>query len=155
MTALNRPSEAAFHFRRAIELAPESDCARDSRNSLHQLADSEAIQLVDFEVTRFDGSHLPLDFDDDDEESVKSNAVGVSHDLLLNKGNLKLLRTGIDWTHSDTRGSDFRSHGVSLFGETVLTLPYDVELSLQGGWGHRDYADYEFSPDRDEDVWRA
>lgn len=84
-----------------------------------------------------------------------TNVIGLSHDHFLHQGPWKLIRGGVDYTNADTRGSDFRFNGVNLFAETVFDLSYGVELTLTGGWGYRDYFDFEFEPSRNENIWRA
>jgi hypothetical protein len=84
-----------------------------------------------------------------------TNMLGFSHVYLLDYGCFKQFRAGVDWTAADPRGSDFRFRGVGLFAEGVLTVALGTELRLQGGWGYRDYPDFEFTPSRNEIVWRA
>lgn len=84
-----------------------------------------------------------------------TNAIGASHDYLLNCGPLQLLRFGTDFTLADTDGTDYRFHGLSLYSEAVLAITQDTELTIQGGWGYRNYPDFEFTPSRNENVWRA
>ena len=59
-----------------------------------------------------------------------TNTVGFSHDYVLNYRCFKLFRAGVDWTAADTRGSDFRFQGVSLFAEGILTVATGTELSF-------------------------
>lgn len=84
-----------------------------------------------------------------------TNVVGLSHDHLVDARFLKMVRGGVDYTHAETRGSDFRFDGVHLFAELLFALAWQTELKLHGGWGYRKYPDFEFSPPRDENVWRA
>ena len=84
-----------------------------------------------------------------------TNAVGASHDYLLNCGSLQRLRVGTDFTLADARGTDYRFHGLSLYSEIVLAITKDTELTIQGGWGYRNYPDFEFTPSRNENIWRA
>ena len=79
-------------------------------------------------------------------------AAGASHTFF--PGALPL-RGGVDVEHADTDGSDFRYYGVSLYGETVITFDETLWLILQGGWGYRDYPDFELDPSRNEHIWRA
>jgi hypothetical protein len=55
--------------------------------------------------------------------------------------------------HALTGHSGF--HGLSLYSEAVLAITQDTELTIQGGWGYRNYPDFEFTPSRNENVWRA
>jgi hypothetical protein len=52
-------------------------------------------------------------------------------------------------------GSDYAFNGVSLYTEAVLAPAPAWELTLEGGWGYRDYPDYQFTPSRNESIWRA
>ena len=79
-------------------------------------------------------------------------AAGASHTFF--PGPLPF-RAGVDVEHADTDGSDFRYYGVSLYGETVIALDETLWLILQGGWGYRDYPDFELNPSRNEHIWRA
>jgi hypothetical protein len=75
--------------------------------------------------------------------------------LPLDWGPLVQLRGGADVELVDTVGSDFTFNGVSLYAEALLLLAPGWDLSLQGGWGYRDYPDYQFTPSRNESIWRA
>ncbi len=84
-----------------------------------------------------------------------TNALGLSHDVALPHRYWRLVRGGIDISRADTTGSDYTFNGVSLFAAGVFPLAAGVELTLQGGWGYRDYPDFEFTPSRNEHIWRA
>jgi hypothetical protein len=84
-----------------------------------------------------------------------SHSIGVSHDVATPYRYLRLIRMGLDLTRTEARGSDYRFQGVNLFAEGIVPLTQTVELTLGGGWGYRDYFDFEFSPARDEDLWNG
>jgi tetratricopeptide (TPR) repeat protein len=84
-----------------------------------------------------------------------SHSIGVSHDVATPYRFLRLVRTGLDLTQTDTKGSDYRFHGVNLFAEGIIPLAPTIELTIGGGGGYRDYFDFEFSPPRDEWLWNA
>lgn len=84
-----------------------------------------------------------------------TNTIGFSHDHLTGLRYFKLIRTGADFTRADTDGSDFRFNGVNLSTELVFDLTNRFELKLRGGWGYRDYPDFQFTPSRNENIWRA
>lgn len=82
-------------------------------------------------------------------------SIGLSHDLLLTQRYCRLVRGGAELTQADTDGSDYRFRGVTLFVEGVFPITDSLELTLSGGWGYRDYYDYEFQPSRNEVLWRG
>lgn len=84
-----------------------------------------------------------------------TNVIGLSHDHLVEWRSLQLLRAGVDYMRADTRGSDYRFNGVNLYAEAVFVLGWQTELKLTGGWGYRDYADFQFTPSRNENIWRG
>jgi hypothetical protein len=84
-----------------------------------------------------------------------THALGVMHQMPVDWGPLARLRGGVDVELVDTVGSDFAYNGVSLYGEALFPLATGWELSLQAGWGYRDYPDYAFTPSRNESIWRA
>ena len=84
-----------------------------------------------------------------------THTLGVSHDVAMPYRYLRLVRAGLDLTRTYARGSDYRFNGINLFAEGIVPLVPTVELTLGGGWGYRDYFDFEFSPSRDEFLWNA
>ena len=84
-----------------------------------------------------------------------TNTLGISHDVLMCYDHLRLLRGGVDISRADTDGTDFSYNGFNMFLEGVFPLAPTWELTLVGGWGLRDYFDFEFEPSRNEDIWRA
>jgi predicted TPR repeat methyltransferase len=84
-----------------------------------------------------------------------TNALGAMHQVPVNWGMLSQLRGGADVELVDTVGSDYAFNGVSLYTEAVFLLAPAWQLSLEGGWGYRDYPDYQFTPSRNESIWRA
>jgi hypothetical protein len=83
------------------------------------------------------------------------NSIGISHDVTLSYRHLHLVRAGVDVSQADTDGSDYRYRGVNLFADAVIPIVDTVEVTLQGGWGYRDFPDYEFEPSRNEVLWRG
>ena len=51
-----QPGNAAFHFRRCIELAPDSKYAKLADHFLEELGASESFVEAGYEIRRFDGS---------------------------------------------------------------------------------------------------
>ena len=84
-----------------------------------------------------------------------TNAVGVSHDVALPYGHWRLIRGGVEASHASTKGSDYTYNGVNLFASTAFPLIAELELSVTGSVGYRQYPDFEFTPARDEIIWRA
>jgi len=83
------------------------------------------------------------------------NTIGLSHDVTLPYRHLHLVRGGVDVSQADTDGSDYRYRGVNLFVDGVFPIVESLELKLSGGWGYRDFPDYEFDPSRNESLWRG
>jgi hypothetical protein len=84
-----------------------------------------------------------------------TNTIGFSHDHRMGLPYFKLIRAGADFTRADTDGTDFRFNGVNLSAELVFDLTHRIDLKLRGGWGYRDYPDFQFTPSRNENIWRA
>jgi hypothetical protein len=84
-----------------------------------------------------------------------TNAIGVSHDVVLPYRYFRLVRGGVDVSQTDTVGSDYRFRGVNIFVDGVAPITETVEMTISGGWGYRDFFDYEFEPSRNEILWRG
>lgn len=84
-----------------------------------------------------------------------SNVVGVSHTIYPGQRLIDLYRFGATFQRADTDGTDFSFNGINLFGEVLVPITDTIELELEGGWGYRDYFEYEFEPGRNEHIWRT
>ena len=84
-----------------------------------------------------------------------TNTLGYSHAIYPEKWYLYSLRGGVDLQLADIEGSDFAYRGVDLFGEAEIPLLETLSLIIELGWGYRDYFDFEFTPSRNENIWRA
>ncbi|MCH7989666.1 MAG: hypothetical protein IID46_11040, partial [Planctomycetes bacterium] len=84
-----------------------------------------------------------------------TNTVGLSHAFYPECWYLYSLRVGVDLQFADVEGSDFSYNGVNLFSKANLPLTQTVSLVLGLGWGYRDYFDFEFTPSRNENIWRG
>lgn len=80
---------------------------------------------------------------------------GLSHAIDPGLAHLSLIRCGVDLQQADLAGSNFAYRGVYLYGEADVPLAYGTTLCLQGGWGYRTYPEFQFTPSRDEPIWRA
>lgn len=82
---------------------------------------------------------------------------GAAHTLAFDQPFLRSIRFGVDGEHADLNGSDFRYSGVSVYTALEMPITDDLQLDLEGGWGYRDYFDFDTSsaPSRDENIWRA
>jgi len=83
-----------------------------------------------------------------------SNSLGLSHAVPTDWRYVDQVRAGVDVESADTDGSDFRFHGVYLYGESQTDIRDDLTFKLQLGWGYRDYPDFDLSPSRNENIWR-
>jgi len=84
-----------------------------------------------------------------------TNTVGLSHAFYPECWYLYKFRLGADLQFADAEGSDFSYHGVNLYTEANIPLTQTVSLILELGWGYRDYFDFEFTPSRNENIWRG
>ena len=84
-----------------------------------------------------------------------TNTLGFSHTKFFELGCLEYLRGGIDVQWAPLIGDDFAYHGVFLYGEEAIPLPWESKLVLQLGWGARQYPEFTSMPSRDENLWRA
>lgn len=84
-----------------------------------------------------------------------TNTLGVSHTLFADRRHLRSLSAGVDLQRADTRGTNFSYNGIALYAAADVPLAERWSLWLHGGWGFRDYFDFEFSPSRNEHVWQA
>lgn len=84
-----------------------------------------------------------------------TNALGISHDVALPFAHWRLIRGGIEVSHASTTGSDYTFNGVNLFAAAAFPLAAGLELSVTGSVGYRQYPDFEFTPTRDEILWRG
>ncbi len=84
-----------------------------------------------------------------------TNAVGVTHDVALPFAHWRLIRGGVEVSHASTKGSDYTFNGVNVFAATAFPLAAGLELSVTGSVGYRQYPDFEFTPSRNEIIWRG
>jgi hypothetical protein len=84
-----------------------------------------------------------------------TNALGVTHELALPYAHWRLVRGGVEVAHASTTGSDYTFNGVNVFAAAAFPLAAGLELSLTGSIGYRQYPDFEFTPARDEIIWRG
>ncbi|MBC7818720.1 MAG: tetratricopeptide repeat protein [Planctomycetaceae bacterium] len=84
-----------------------------------------------------------------------TNALGVTHDVTLPFIHWRLIRGGVEVSHASTTGSDYTFNGVNVFAGAAFPLAAGLELSVTGGVGYRQYPDFEFTPSRDEIIWRG
>jgi tetratricopeptide (TPR) repeat protein len=84
-----------------------------------------------------------------------TNAVGISHDILLPSHVCRVIRGGVELSRADTTGTDFTYNGISLFAAGVFPIQPGLDFTLHGSWGYRDYPDFEFTPSRNEHIWRG
>ena len=84
-----------------------------------------------------------------------TNTVGLSHAFYPECWYLYKFRFGVDLQFADLEGSDFSYNGVNLYTEANIPLTQTVSLILELGWGYRDYFDFEFTPSRNENIWRG
>ncbi|HLQ47034.1 MAG TPA: tetratricopeptide repeat protein [Planctomycetaceae bacterium] len=84
-----------------------------------------------------------------------TNAVGVTHDVALPFAHWRLMRGGVEVSHASTKGSDFTFNGVNVFAAAAFPLAAGLELSVTGSVGYRQYPNFEFTPSRNEIIWRG
>lgn len=84
-----------------------------------------------------------------------TNALGVTHDVALPFAHWRLIRGGVEVSHASTRGSDYTFNGINIFAGAAFPLAAGLELSVTGSVGYRQYPDFEFTPSRDEIIWRG
>ncbi len=84
-----------------------------------------------------------------------TNALGVTHDVALPFAHWRLIRGGVEVSHASTTGSDYAFNGINLFAAAAFPLAAGLELSVTGSVGYRQYPDFEFTPSRDEIIWRG
>ncbi len=84
-----------------------------------------------------------------------TNALGVTHDITLPYAHWRLIRGGAEVSHASTTGSDYIFNGVNIFASAAFPLAAGLELSVTGSVGYRQYPDFEFTPSRNEIIWRG
>lgn len=84
-----------------------------------------------------------------------TNTLGFSHAVIREHSLLQLLRGGVDLQWAPLEGADYAYRGVFVYGEGELPLLWQTCLSIQTGWGYRQYPDFTGDPTRDEQLWRA
>jgi tetratricopeptide (TPR) repeat protein len=84
-----------------------------------------------------------------------TNAVGAHHTWLIPKPWLTAFLIGSEAQLADVDGSDFAYNGVSIYSEAEIPLAERLTLTLDGGWGYRDYHRFELLPSRNENIWSA
>lgn len=84
-----------------------------------------------------------------------TNTLGISHAIYPDKWYLYSLRGGAEVQLATLDGSDYSYNGLDVYGSANVPLLETLSLSLDMGWGYRDYYDFEFTPSRNENIWRA
>ena len=84
-----------------------------------------------------------------------TNALGLTHEVALPYAHWRLLRGGVEVSHASTTGSDYTFNGVNVFAAAAFPLAAGLELSVTGSVGYRQYPNFEFTPSRDEIIWRG
>lgn len=84
-----------------------------------------------------------------------TNALGVTHDVALPFSHWRLIRGGVEASHASTTGSDYTFNGMNVFAGAAFPLAAGLELSVTASVGYRQYPDFEFTPSRDEIIWRG
>ena len=105
---------------------------------------------TDVTAFNFDGSTPALTSQDG-----WNNILGVSHRWDWNDEFFRGVRIGGDVRRADTDGRNFRFNGIQLFAEAGFVPAEDWVVTLETGWGYRDYFDFVGSPTRDEHNWKA
>jgi hypothetical protein len=85
-----------------------------------------------------------------------ANTIGAVHDILNRTEGVifRQFRFGSDFSNVDTVGSNYRFRGVSIYTQGVWVLRPKLNLTVRGGWAHREYYDYTFTPSRNTNIWR-
>lgn len=84
-----------------------------------------------------------------------THTLGFSHEVEPDFPAWSKLRGGLDVQLANLQGSTYRYNGFFVYTESEVILYDNLWTVLQFGVGYRDYPDFEFSPSRNETVWRA
>lgn len=84
-----------------------------------------------------------------------TNALGLTHEVALPYSHWRLIRGGVEVSHASTTGSDYTFNGINVFAAAAFPLAAGLELSVTASVGYRQYPDFEFTPSRDEIIWRG
>jgi hypothetical protein len=84
-----------------------------------------------------------------------SQTIGLSHTKLFDWSWLSLVRVGGEFQSAPLEGSSYAFRGTMFYIDAEVPCPWGCLLVLQGAHGYRTYPDFEFTPERDENIWRA
>lgn len=84
-----------------------------------------------------------------------TTSVGLSHTLFPQMPYLSLLRGGIELSHADIEGTDYKFNGIALNSSAHVPIVDNLRLELDSGWGYRDYPDFTLTPSRNENIIQA
>lgn len=127
----------------------------------HAVNGSVAAQTCSGRIWTLYGTVDYTDFADDGvEPSItsldgSSQTIGLSHSKLLDWSWLSVARVGGEFQNAPLTGSNFAFRGTMLYADAEIPCPWGCLLVLQGAHGNRNYPDFQFTPARDENIWRA
>ena len=82
-------------------------------------------------------------------------AAGFNYSLHAPMPGTEALGLGVELTHAELDGDDFRFRGIALNADLEIPLIWRTALILEGGWGYRDYPDFSLTPSRNEHILRG
>ena len=89
-----------------------------------------------------------------DDRDGWNNVAGLSHSHAIDGRWLRSIGAGFDLQRSDA-GDNFAFNGVSLYADAEFALTERLSMTVEGGWGYRDYPDAQVTPSRNETIWRG